>query len=302
MRDVLRQARLVNPSTPILLLGDAASIALAGNYAECFDLGEYAASSSAFLEAYVHLSRTPREFTRNTIARWFALRDFCRSRGVSNFVHADSDVLLFASADKIAARLERAVGRFDVALSLLRDPVSACGHAALWWNGDRLDEFCAMVEDIYTLADAATFLELVAFYHLPVTSGVHDAGLVSDMTLLGIFKRRSAARIVDSGAIHEGATLDHNINLAEQDGRHFVMVNGMKHMTWRDGMPHGVLENGGELVRFDTLHFQGRAKRHISTFTRLLLAGTRRQPKPWHPAQRTLCVLPIGSYSSGKLT
>jgi hypothetical protein len=264
---VLRRARAANPNTPILFLGDERSIPCIRPYAECHDLAKHSAGAVHFLKSYIHMSRSPTTFTRRSIARWFVLRDFCRSQGIASFLHADSDVLLFTPVESVLARLNRAFGGFDVALSLASGTYSTCGHASLWLDLDRLGEFCAMVEDIYTLTDAAAFLELVAFYQLPIDSGVPDAGLVSDMTLLDIFCRQSSARIVDCGAILEGAMLDHNVNLAEQAGRRFVMADGMKQLVWHCGAPQGILEDGGTLVSLDALHCQGAAKRHIRAFT-----------------------------------
>jgi FkbM family methyltransferase len=264
---VLRQARAANPNTPILFLGDEVSIPRIRPYAECYDVAKHSAGVARFLKSYVHMSRNPAKFTRRSIGRWFVLRDFCRSQGITRFFYADSDVLLFAPVESVFARLDRAFGNFDVALGLASGTYSTCGHASLWLDLDRLGEFCAMVEGIYTLTDAATFLELVAFHQLPIDSGVPDAGLVSDMTLLDVFRRRSTARIVDSGAILEGAVLDHNVNLAEQAGHRFLMADGVKQLVWHGGAPHGVLEDGGTQVRFDALHCQGEAKRRIRAFT-----------------------------------
>jgi hypothetical protein len=127
---VLRQVRAANPDKPIFFLGDSVSSGLVRDYAECFDVANYAAGAARFLEAYVHLSHNPVKFTRDNIARWFILREFCRSLGIATFFHADSDVLLFGSIDSIAARLERAFGHFDIALSLPSGPYSTCGHAS----------------------------------------------------------------------------------------------------------------------------------------------------------------------------
>jgi len=261
---------VTNPDRHIFFLGDTNSIPLAGANAECHELEKYSAGAARFIESYVHLSRNPIKFTRQSIVRWFILRDFCRSHGIKSAFHTDSDVLLFASVTSIGARLVRAFGQFDVALHMPTGPFSTCGHSSLWLNLDRLDEFCAMVQGIYSSADAATFLKLVAFHQLRASSGVPDAGLVSDMTLLDVFCRRSTARIVNSGAILEAATLDHGMHLAVQDGHHFLMADGMKRLVWRSGVPHGVLEEGGALVRFDALHCQGLAKWHIPAFTAAL--------------------------------
>ncbi len=264
---VLRQARLTNPDRPIVFLGDAESIPLARGLAECYDMEKYRAGAARFIGSYIHLSHNPFKFTRETIVRWFVLRDFCRSQGVTSAFHADSDVLLFASVTSIAARLDRAFGPFEIALHLPAGPFSICGHACLWLNLDRLDEFCVMVEDIYSLIDATTFLKLVTIHQLPASSGVPNAGMVSDMTLLEAFFRRSTARFVNAGAILEAATLDHNIYIAEQDSHRFEMVDDMKRLVWQDGVPYGVLADGGALVRFDALHCQGAAKWQISALT-----------------------------------
>lgn len=264
---VLRRARAANPNARILFLGDEHSIPHIRPYAECHDLAEYSTGAARFVKSYIHMSRNSATFTRRNIARWFVLRDFCRSQDITSFFHANSDVLLFTPVESVLARLNRAFGRFDVALSLASGTHSTCGHASFWLDLDRLEEFCAKVEDIYTLTDAAAFLDLVAFHQLPIDSGVPDAGLVSDMTLLNIFYRQSRARIVDCGAILEGAMLDHNVNLSEQAGRRFVMADGMKQLVWHCGAPHGLLEEGGTLVSLDALHCQGAAKQHIRAFT-----------------------------------
>jgi hypothetical protein len=263
---VMRQARAVNPNTPILFLGDEAAIRRVGTNAECHEIAKYSGGAEGFLKSYIHMSRHSANFTRQSIARWFILRDFCRNQGATCFLHADTDVLLFAPVENALSRLSRAFGRFDVALSRASDTHSTSGHASLWLELDRLGEFCAMVERIYNCTDVESFLQLVAVHRLPIDSGIPDAGLVSDMTLLDMFQRHSTARIVDSGAILEGATLDHNINLANQAGQRFLTADGIKQLVWRDGVPHGLLEAGG-LVAFDVLHCQGMAKRHISDFT-----------------------------------
>ncbi|MGH6726666.1 MAG: DUF4214 domain-containing protein [Pseudolabrys sp.] len=263
----VRQARVANPNALIFFLGDEASIPSVLPYAECHDVAQYSAGAAQFLKSYVHMSRDPAQFTGRNIARWFVLRDFCRSRGIASFFHVDSDVLVFAPVESILARFNRAFGAFDVALALASDSYSTCGHASLWLDLDRLAEFCAMVEAIYTLANPAAFLDLVAFHHLPIESGVRNAGLVSDMKLLDMFVRQTTARVVDSNVILEGVMLDHNINLSKQVGHPFKMADGIKRVVWRGDVPHAVLADGGGLVGLAALHCQGRAKQHIRTFT-----------------------------------
>lgn len=264
---VVRQARASSPHTPILFLGDETSVPLVRPYAECHDIAQYSAGAAQFLKSYVHLSSNPAQFTCRNIMRWFVLRDFCRSRGIASIFHVDSDVLLFAPVESILARFNRAFGAFDVALSLAGESYSTCGHASLWLDLGRLAEFCAMVEAIYTLANPAAFLELVAFHHLPVDSGVVNVGRVDDMKLLDMFVRQTAARVVDSNSILEGVMLDHNVNLPKQVGHRFEMADGIKRIVWRDDAPHAVVADGGGLIRLAALHCQGRAKRHIRAFT-----------------------------------
>jgi len=44
------------------------------------------------------------------------------------------------------------------------------------------------------------------------------------------------------------------------------MSEGIKTILWKDGVPYGIEVRTGERIRFNSLHFQGKAKQLMCQF------------------------------------
>ena len=178
-----------------------------------------------------------------------------REHGLECLVHVDSDVLLYVDVNR-----ERENWR-DVELTLVR------GYCAgnMFVNSRRsIEEVCDIIQDLYTGPGASDRLDAIYAQRQKTGEGI------SDMVPIKMFYDAHPTRIGEmTGMRPDGSWWDANIHLSEG----FEMADGRKRAVFRDGRafcPH--VESGRE-VRFNCLHFQGGAKRHIEPAYRAGLQG-----------------------------
>ena len=250
---VLAQAKRTTPGSRVILIGDERNAALArAAGVEHHPQSRYDTGAAEFRQRYVHLSRNTVAGERFCFERWFVVRDFCRANGIDTFACVDSDVLIFAD---LAVR-RAALGEHDVSLS-----DGTCGHLSFWSRLAVLEAFCDFVMEVYAF-DRPEHVKRVMEFYRPFAANGWGGG-VCDMTLLQWFAADPRWRVAETTKVVGGATFDHNINMSRNGELAFAMTGGVKQIRWRDGRPHGVLLDTGELVAFDCLHCQGPAKRCI---------------------------------------
>jgi len=93
-------------------------------------------------------------------------------------------------------------------------------------------------------------------------------GGVCDMTLLWFFCH--GRNVVNLSEVRGGATWDDNINQAENYlPDEYAKENGIKYVTrWLKAGPLGWNDKLGIAIRFNSLHFQGQAKRLMKEYAR----------------------------------
>lgn len=250
LAESLAQTRQSSPSCPIWLLGDASNRAAEG--VRHVDFANYWRRAQTFEPAYVHLSTNSHVFELRCIQRWFAILELAESEGWTEFVYLDSDVLVFTDLEELSATFG------DAELTLHgRSPTP---HVVFVRDVRALRRFVDFIEQTYR--DPARLAPLREMYEKGFVEAGQPGG-VCDMTLWNRFREAGLARTFDTSAIVSGATIDNNMNAAEG----YRMAHGLKRIVWRDGLPHGVREDGAE-VRFHVMHFQGPAKGYVRFFRR----------------------------------
>ena len=205
---------------------------------------------SPFTAHYQHLSTVDQKFELFCFNRWFMLAQALHQHNLTQFIHLDSDCMLFDDAfpcDK---------------LGVVGDPTSPyyaftkSGHS-LFSNRVSLEKFCQFMETTYTHPETLTRLK-----HLRATQ-MGPCGGVTDMTLFGLFSAQYPDEVRHQEDLRDGICSDDNFNAPGG----FQMDGPIKKIVVESGHPYGFLEKTGEKIRFRTLHFQGSAKPLMSRFS-----------------------------------
>jgi hypothetical protein len=83
------------------------------------------------------------------------------------------------------------------------------------------------------------------------------------MTAFQLYSELNFGQVGEASHIIDGSVYDPNINRPNPG---FEMENGIKKIIWKDGYPWGTYLRTGESIRFNSLHFNGRAKKLMSQF------------------------------------
>ena len=253
LRFTIAQAQAWSPASPTFLIGDDTNDAFPT--VRHVNMARYQRSADAFRKVYRHLSPNGEPYELFCFVRWFLLRDFMREHGLDRLVHVDSDVLLYVDVNR-----ERENWR-DVELTLVR------GYCAgnMFVNSRRsIEEVCDVIQDLYSGPNAGERLEALYAQRQKTGEGI------SDMVPLKMFYDAHPTRVGEmTGLRPDGSWWDANIHLSEG----FEMVDGRKRARFADGQPWCRQIESGRDVRFNCLHFQGGAKRHIEPAYRAGLAS-----------------------------
>lgn len=239
---VARHAERFNPRNVVLMTN---------GYGAEWAIEDYNARAQEFAEYYMHLSSNHRLFELFCIQRWFILHSWMEHNSVDKVLYADSDVLIYTDVSAAFKPYQ------DCALTLCL----GTSPATSYFTHDGLGAFLDFVESVYLgrnwiLEDFQRIFREMREQNLP--------GGVCDMTLFKYFKQEVRhIRVGEMTEIHDGSTWDHNIN--SSDG--YVMNGGHKDIEFHEHRPHCKLLSG-EVVEFNSLHFQGGAKKSLVEIAR----------------------------------
>jgi hypothetical protein len=124
-----------------------------------------------------------------------------------------------------------------------------------------LDNFCDFLMKIYSKKDRYHYDKMIS--HFAVRRKHRLPGGVCDMTALQLFNELHFGQVGEASHIVDGSVYDPNINMTHPG---FEMENGIKRIVWKDGQPYGRFLRTGEEIKFNSLHFNGRAKRLMSQY------------------------------------
>ncbi|QXE92324.1 hypothetical protein KP001_07325 [Geomonas subterranea] len=256
---VLHQAKQLNPSSAVVLIGDTGGEDDLIQFEQIENLASDDIDS--FRANYVHRSTNPEAFELFCWERWFYLRNFMRKEQADSVLYLDSDVLLYSSLEDI----RRCYDGVDWECGLSVPPGGpASGHIS-YWTREAIEDFCQFA--------AASFLEGCAsqIYDQKWQQHLADGvpGGVCDMTTIELFYQSNRCRILNLAAPYRGNVFDHNINFGDNaEPGEYVVEGGIKKVSFKGGAPFLCRAENGQMDRAHALHFQGSAKRLIRNFYR----------------------------------
>lgn len=249
---VLKCAHESNQEANIFLISDRKNNDI--NFVKYINIDDYFYSAKQFSKNYEHLSTNTYEFELFCIQRWFILRDFMKINKIEKCFYADSDVLIFSNLNTELQKFSN----FSFTLS-----EGTCGHNSFWNNHKALDDFCHFIENIYNKSDLDSYNKILDFWNsYKITQ---KPGGVCDMTLFKFYKEKYPNNIGETANIIEKSTYDHNFSSNIQDGVFYKNIFGIKKIIWKNNLPY-IKNNSNELIKFNTLHLQGWAKKFIPNF------------------------------------
>ena len=238
----LAQAKLSNPHSPVYLLGDASNNCYP--FVKHQDFSDYFQAASEFSRFYTHFSTNRYHYSLFDFQRWFILKEFLTANNIERCLYLDSDTMLYADVTEE----QKKFAKYDFTLSAM-----ICGQTFFLNRIKALEDFCDFLFNIYTKRDRYHYDKMVAHYAVCRKNGV--PGGASDMKAFSLYlHNRHYAEIGEVSEIIDGSIFDINITTPTPG---FEMEKGIKKVIWQDGLPYGRRLQTGELIRFNSLHFQG---------------------------------------------
>lgn len=238
----LAQARIFNPDTTIYLIGDISNDKY--DFAEHHNIERYHSKAELFSKVYKHHSKNPYRAELFCFNRWFILEEFMVQNNIEKCLYLDSDLLLFTDIQG------EYINYLDYGFTLS----GGFGpHFNIINNVTILNNFCDFVVKCFT--DELLYKKLVKI----ADEEPWSQGCVSDMVAFYEYQKTTPYSIGDISLLVDQTKHDSNMNLPEG----FEMEEGIKKVVWIDNKPYCRNINDGSLIRFNSLHFQGRSKEFI---------------------------------------
>lgn len=252
---VLAQAKATNHNSEVILLGDSANSFL--SFVRHEEVSDYFEEAECFEEAYRNRHMSPNAYQYELICfqRWFAIKKYMEVHQMSDCVHIDSDVLLYADMTEEHQKYK------DFDLALVK---AGCGHTS-FMSYAGIVKFTQFVMDTYT--DPARFAVILEQQELRRQKEPHlsfeQVGGISDMSLFRQFYQENAQNITLTSNIVDDSVYDFKIDSAAGE---FEMQDGLKKVHWVGKEPFVKQTTRDQLIKFNSLHFQGASKRIIRDY------------------------------------
>jgi hypothetical protein len=244
----LLQAKHSNPHSKIFLLGNSSNNCY--KFVEHRHVSDYDYNAKEFAKIYRHYHTiNPYQNELFCFQRWFIIRDFMVGNNLEKCLCLDSVVMLYANLTEE----EKKFAEFDLTLSREFSP-----HCVFVNSLIALKNFCRFVVKLYTNSSLLKSLEQTL--QECIQNKVY--GGVSDMTVFNVFKETKECHIGEISTIIDGSIYDHNMNFSEG----FEMCNGVKKIYFLEGQPFGKHISSDQDIKFNALHFQGKAKKLMKTY------------------------------------
>lgn len=244
MKISLRQARKMNKSAKIYLIGDENNNKY--DFLEHYNINNYSENTklNEFNKYYKHLSPNSFEYEKFCFNRWFILLNFMKENNISHCFHADTDVMILK----------------EILDDNFKENFCYCydsGHSA-YFSISELENLCDFIINYYR--DEDKLYELNNIYETKKRNKVKEG--ISDMTLITLYAKTNKQKVIDLSEIREKSIFDHNINCG--DG--YQILGDKKKIIVKNKELYATNLKNNENIKLNTLHFQGVAKRFISYF------------------------------------
>lgn len=239
VRFCLQQAKMSNPLSDVILLGNAGNRKHANERIRHEMMQPYFQGAAEFAGIYRHVSPNAYEYNLFCLQRWYILRDFMRMSGISVCCYLDSDVMLYTD---------------------INDPKYRNFSFEFTWTSfvslPELERFCTFL--------TSCFFEDRLFEQVESYTWQIGQPAVSDMVLFSLYAEKLTKYRTVYG-IFEHDCFDHNLNVASQGIE--AAEDGKKNVYLRNGSLFFRHAASGRFFRVNSLHFQGPpAKRYIPYF------------------------------------
>lgn len=252
----LLQAKYFNPQSKVFLIGDRSTQHYHSFFVEHLLISDFFEEALQFNNIYQHHSVLPEKRQKFNIQRWFILKDFMHKKNFPYCFYIDSDVLLYTNLYK--EYIER-FKHYDLALSKATKKDKTMdifsGHNA-FLKLDLVNKFCNFIWVVYQYYDLQKIVKkydnigdmalLTEFYHEVINKSDMD----NKYSVLILTKE-------DNHNIY-----DHSMN--RSDGFE-TKEDGRKKIAFYKNIPYGQKIESRKEIRFNSLHFQGRAKTKIKS-------------------------------------
>ncbi len=181
------------------------------------------------------------------------MRDFLTAHHVEQCLYLDSDIMLYADVTKDRKKFDR----FDFTLCW-----NTMGCVFFLMRRDGLEGFCRFLMDIYNKKDRYHYDKMLA--HFAVRRKNRLTGGACDMTAFQLYSEANFGQVGEASHIVDGSVYDPNIN-RPQPGFEIDRRNQENHLEGRTALRKRYARTGEE-IRFNSLHFQGKAKQLMGRF------------------------------------
>lgn len=238
------EARLSNPRSPIVVIGDGSNRYPFVDHHLILDHYERA---SAFAARYRHTAFPVRyDFMLFSFQRFYVLLDFMESTGVDACLHIDPDALLYCDVGAVNVPDD-----CDFALSA-RPTFAVSPHYCFIRRRASLEHYCEFTAEMYDRVASRS----VARSSMRRLILAGRPAYVTDMLAFEEFGAAGVGRIHDLSTVTNGCVWDANV--ASGDG--FAMRDGVKDIVWSGERPYCRELRSGRDIRFHALHFNHEAK------------------------------------------
>jgi hypothetical protein len=241
----LTQAHKSNLQSTVFLLGDPSNDVY--DFVEHQPMTKYFRGAAEFQKIYKHYSTHGVDFELICFQRWFILREFLVANNLSQCLYLDSDIMLYTDVTGDCKKFDQ----FDFTLCW-----NSVGCVFFLNRLKGLDEFCQLLMEIYSHKNNYNYDRMVA--HYAVRRKHHLPGGACDMTAFQFYSEVNFGQIGEASHIIDGSVYDPDINMPHPG---FEMENGIKKIIWKDRQPYGKHLRTGKEIRFNSLHFNGQAKK-----------------------------------------
>lgn len=267
----LWQAKQYNED--VILLGDEAN-AHYRNRVRHFSIKDYFKEADFFAAFYSHLSLNIPAHELFCIQRWFALKEFVKGQNIDQFFYCDSDVMVYCD---IAEVLEEY--NCEVALPHLE---GYSGHNS-FWTAKALSFFCdfsllfyqdpenmQLWEDRYratkeSICDMTLLTEFIRVVGTPEMAegkvSIPIAASTQKIASLMGYPQIKVAKLVQEDAVFDLCNIGHDEIGCYELVKNSKGVKTIKKIKWLNNQPYCYHLKLHLLLRFNTLHCQGKHKK-----------------------------------------
>jgi len=213
-----------------------------------------------FLKVYTKMSSYNSEYDLLIFECFFCLREWMNQNNIDKAWMLDSDVISFSNFyDKYSRYLHNQDIVASLSIPQHQDNYrwAAFGHNSYWTleGITSFTDFC-----IETYSKNLSLLQEKYEWHIKN----NILGGVCEMTLLYLWAK-GKTDVFNTAKVYDGMTIDNWITSSEnfELNEYSVTIGGIKHITFKDGMPYSFNKKLGKDVALLSLHCQGSAKKYM---------------------------------------